>query len=112
MNAANGQQIAYEPNDDAPAWWRAAIDAMPWVPTEVDGVVLWYEKSGPCPRCQDDPAIRASLDAEGWVALGPEEDTDIFVRCRCTAEHGRPSGVPEGCGWGGYVAGPVTGARQ
>ena len=51
MSAADNQKLPYQENDNPPAWWRAAIDAMQWTPTEVDGMVLWYEKKGACPRC-------------------------------------------------------------
>jgi hypothetical protein len=109
LSNAGNPQTPYEANTDPPAWWREAIDAIPWQCEKLNDVVLWYQKTGPCPRCHDDRAIRASLEAEGWVGMGPQEDTDVFVPCRCAGDHVRPQGVLEGCGWGGYVAGPVPG---
>lgn len=104
--------MPYEMNEDPPASWRQAIDALPWQTTELDGTVLWYQKSGACPHCLDTDGIRASIEAEGYLGLGPEEDTDVFVPCRCTGEHGHPTGVTDGCGWGGYVSGPGAGSGQ
>lgn len=109
MSSPDNQKVPYQADDNPPAWWRAAIDALPWTPKKADGVVLWYQKEGACPRCHDDNGIHVSLEAEGWVGLGPEEDTDVFVSCECTGDHApRPDGVLEGCGWKGYVAGPVA----
>jgi hypothetical protein len=98
----------YEVNRKPPTWWRAAIDAMPWEETALNGDALWYTKTAPCPRCKDADGIQASLEAEGWAGIGPEEETDVFVTCQCSGPHEhRPDGVVNGCGWGGYVAGPV-----
>jgi len=109
VSSPDNQKVPYQANDNPPAWWRDAIDAMEWVPTKSEDVVLWYQKEGPCPRCHDENGVRVSLEAEGWVGLGPQEDTDIFVSCECTGDHApRPDGALEGCGWGGYVAGPVS----
>ena len=109
MNVPDAQTTPYEPNEDPPRWWRDAIDGVAWQQTELDGTVLWYRKSAPCPRCRHDHGIDKSLEAEGWLALGPEDDTDVFVECQCNRDHAhRPASVPQGCGWGGYVAGPVT----
>ena len=109
MNSPDNQKMPYQKNDNPPAWWRKAIDAMTWTTTELDGDILWYQKEGACPRCHDQDGIRESLEAEGWAGLGPEEDTDIFISCQCTGDHApRPDGVLDGCGWEGYVAGPVS----
>ncbi|ASW55784.1 hypothetical protein [Plantactinospora sp. KBS50] len=112
MDSTDSRQIGYEINSDPPAWWRGRVDDMPWRPTTLDGEVLWYVKEGPCPRCRDEDGIRVSVENEGYLGLGAEYETDIFVRCLCTGEHPRPEGVVEGCGWGGYVAGPQTEDRS
>jgi hypothetical protein len=109
VSTQSNQAVPYELNTDpAPALWRDVIDAMAWEPTEVDGTVLWYLKRGSCPHCLDADGINASLEAEGYLGLGPEEDTDVFASCQCSGNHARPAGVVAGCGWGGYVAGPVA----
>ena len=100
------QEFAYEVNSCPPSWWRTKVDDLAWRVTTVDGAVLWYVKEGPCPRCVHEDGIRVSVENEGFLGLGPEHDTDIFVRCLCTGRHQRPEGVIDGCGWGGYVAGP------
>lgn len=108
MSSPDDRKVPYEKNDHPPASWREAIDAMLWTAEQVDGVLLWYQKEGACPRCHDENGIQVSLEAEGFLAWGPEEDTDVFVSCQCTGDHpSRPAGVLQGCGWGGYVAGPV-----
>jgi hypothetical protein len=107
VSTPGDQTTPYEVNTDPPpALWRTPIDAIRWQPTEVDGTVLWYLKKGSCPHCLDADGINASLEADGYAGLGPEEDTDIFVSCECSGNHSRPEGVLAGCGWGGYVAGP------
>ena len=108
VSAPGNPTKPYEVNIDPPAWWREAIDAEPWQSTTRDGAVLWYQKACACPRCEHEDGIRKSLEAEGWLGLGPQEDTDVFLSCQCSGNHARPSGVAAGCGWGGYVAGPVA----
>lgn len=113
MNTDATPAMPYQHNDDPPAvLWRDPINALPWRETVADGVVLWYRKRGPCPRCLDEDGINSSILAEGYAGLGPEEETDIFVTCQCLADHARPKDVLSGCGWGGYVAGPVESRGQ
>ena len=107
--APTGDPVRYEKREDPPGWWRQGVDALPWTTTEVDGTVLWYTKNGACPRCLHPDGIGASVEAEGWLGLGPRDSGDIFVRCGCTGDHDRPEGALHGCGWGAYVAGPVPG---
>ena len=109
MSAPDDKTVPYQVNDDPPrALWRDVIDSMPWATTEVQGTILWYQKTGECPHCRDADGINQSLEAGGYLGLGPEEDTDVFISCQCSGNHARPAGVVAGCGWGGYAAGPLA----
>lgn len=105
---AGAEKDAFEINRNPPAWWRQGVDDLSWEETTSGGVVLWYTKSGACPRCGHADGIRVSLEAVAWLGLDGGDDTDVYVTCTCSSDaHNRPGGTLEGCGWGAYVTGPA-----
>jgi hypothetical protein len=107
----------YEPNPAPPSWWRDGIDTIEWNEERSGDTVLWYTKVSVCPRCHHQGGISISKSATGWAGVAPAgirdaEDNEVFTECECLATHeGRPKEVEKGCGYQGYVAGPVSPAQ-
>jgi hypothetical protein len=117
------EKCDWDPEEDPPAWWREAIDEVSWKEVRENGTVLWFEKTVDCPRCHDDGGVRKEVPAEAWADVAAKlrtlteplerdrllDENRVFVTCTCSGTHGnRPAEIKQGCGYGGYVAGPVS----
>jgi hypothetical protein len=102
--------VPYERVQDDPVW-RAGVDGLAWEEMKVDGTVLWYSKNGACPHCGHPDGIRVTVEAEGVIGVRANQttaSTDVYVVCQCHGDETRPSGVGTGCGYSGYVTGPLS----